>query len=187
VTGTAFVGTAQVNTLVSCDTIDTDSSGVMSCGTDAGASAGKLVQIVSVNSGGVATTTTLILNDDIIPQNTEGAEFMSLAITPVNTNNTLLITVVAPLSNSAVVPQICALFQDSTASALKAAPMLVSTANNSHALTFHHTMTAGTTSATTFKVRCGPTTASTLTFNGISGARKFGGVNGGYLEILEHE
>jgi len=39
VTGTAFAGTMQVNDLVSCDTIDTDSSGVVSCGTDANTNA----------------------------------------------------------------------------------------------------------------------------------------------------
>ena len=147
---------------------------------------GGLVQIVFTSDGEVATTTSLILVDDSIPQNTEGAQFMSLAITPGNTNNILLITIVAVVSNAGgAVKNTCALFQDSTANALVAVSQMMSTNNNLVMLTIKHAITAGTTSATTFKLRCGMASTGTLTFNGEAGNRKFGGVSGSYMEIME--
>jgi hypothetical protein len=47
-----------------------------------------------------------------------------------------------------------------------------------------HYMTAGTTSATTFKVR-GGVNAGTLTFNGEVGARLFGGVCASSITVTE--
>ena len=55
---------------------------------------GKVVQIVNVQDGAVATTTTAIPLDDTIPQNTEGGEFMTLAITPTSATSKLRIDVV---------------------------------------------------------------------------------------------
>lgn len=50
---------------------------------------------------------------------------------------------------------------------------------------FNHIMTAGTTSATTFKVRCGGNAAGTTTFNGQATARKYGGVMASSIQITE--
>ena len=55
---------------------------------------GKIIQIVNVTDGTTATGTTLVPPDNTIPQNTEGTEFMTLAITPTNASNKLLIQVV---------------------------------------------------------------------------------------------
>lgn len=52
-------------------------------------------------------------------------------------------------------------------------------------LTFRYRMTAGTTSATTFKVRIGSCNAGTTTFNGTASGRIFGGVMGSYIKITE--
>ena len=41
---------------------------------------GDMVQRVNTQTGAVATGTTLLPNDDTIPQNTEGTEFMTLAV-----------------------------------------------------------------------------------------------------------
>ena len=51
----------------------------------------RLVQVVNTETGAVATGTTNAVADNTIPQNTEGDEYMTLAITPTNTNNKLLI------------------------------------------------------------------------------------------------
>jgi hypothetical protein len=78
-----------------------------------------------------------------------------------------------------------ALFQDSTASALAATTAYALTAVGAVLLTFTHYMTAGTTSATTFRVRAGGSNAGTTTFNGSSGARLLGGVMASSITITE--
>jgi len=79
-----------------------------------------------------------------------------------------------------------ALFQDATANALAAA--VQRGANGAMTGTaFTHWMTAGTTSATTFRVRAGPSTAGTYTFNGAAGARYFGGVTPSSITIIEYQ
>jgi hypothetical protein len=47
-------------------------------------------------------------------------------------------------------------------------------------------MTAGTTSSTTFKVRMGPSGASTITFTGVGGAGLYGGVMASTIMISEY-
>ena len=145
---------------------------------------GALVQTVHVQDGAVATGTTTIPDDNTIPQNTEGDEYMSLAITPTNTANILEITVFANLSNSAANTQTLALFQDAIANSL-CTSFLVYAGNNPDVLSFKFRMAAGTTSATTFKVRSGGSGAGTTTFNGRVGAARHGGVLGSSITIKE--
>jgi hypothetical protein len=145
----------------------------------------SVVQIVNTQTGAVATGTTTIPADDTIPQNTEGDEYMTLAITPTNASNKLLIEVCFQGSNSAANnTQVVALFQDSTANALTSGQMTLTAANNMRqCLTYY--MTAGTTSATTFKVRAGGVSAGTTTFNGSASARLYGGVFNSSITITE--
>ena len=147
-----------------------------------------VVQRVETLTGAVATGTTLIPIDDTIPQNNEGDEYMTLAITPKNANNKLVIDVVVNLSNSATPNYllIAALFQDSTANALVTVATQAVAANGLAQLTFRHVMTANTTSSTTFKVRAGSHTAGTTTFNGQGGNRRFGGVMPSSITITEY-
>lgn len=134
--------------------------------------AGMVVQTVSTASSAVATGTTIIPLDDTIPQNTEGNEFMTLAITPKSATNILVIETVLLLSNSAAnVELIAAIFQDTTSNALAAGVQFMTTATGVVTVTVKHSMVAGTTSATTFKVRAGGHVAGTTTLNGQAGAR----------------
>jgi hypothetical protein len=144
-----------------------------------------IIQVVNTQTGAVATGTTTIPFDDTIPQNTEGTEFLSLAITPKSSSNLLLIQAVLNYSYSIANTVTMALFQDSTASALAASCEYGSTATGmiNSGLTYY--MTAGTTSATTFKLRAGGESAGTLTVNGFSAARKLGGVMISSLTIME--
>ena len=57
----------------------------------AAAGGGKVVQNVFVHQGQTITGTTTVPDDDTAPQNDEGVEMMTLAITPKATNNRLLI------------------------------------------------------------------------------------------------
>lgn len=153
-------------------------------GTYAVPSSNTIIQVVHTQTGAVATGTTTIPDDDTIPQNTEGTEFMTLAITPTSATNKLLIEVVFIYTHTVQAATTCALFQDSTANAL-AASQRNANAGYTGEIVFRHEMTSGTTSATTFKVRAGSSAAGTLTFNGSSGTRKMGGVMASSIRITE--
>jgi|TARA_R110002020_G_scaffold181218_1_gene375972 hypothetical protein len=145
----------------------------------------RLVQVVNVADGAVATGTTVMPADNTIPQITEGDQYMSLAITPTHADNKLFIQVEWCGSSSTANEIWGALFQDSTANALAASG--TQDANNSQMqiLSFSHYMDAGTTSATTFRVRVGAGAASTITFNGTAGAARLGGVMASSITISE--
>ena len=144
----------------------------------------KVVQVVNTSTGAVATGTTAFPVDDTIPQNTEGNEFMTLAITPSDAASTLRIDIVIHITSDNDAQMRAALFQDSTANALAVATINtdISHANN---IKFTHYMTAGTTSSTTFKVR-GGSGSGTITLNGVSGGRLYGGVLLSNITITEY-
>lgn len=146
---------------------------------------GTVLQVVNTQTGAVNTGTTVIPNDDTIPQITEGTEFMTLAITPKYTTSKLLIEVSAQLSPSTAAQVICALFQDATANALAVAQAYSAGGGEVRHIRYSYYMTAGTTSSTTFRVRAGLQTAGTITFNGASGARLMGGAYASSITITE--
>ena len=148
---------------------------------------GSVAQMVNTQTGAVATGTTNIPNDDTIPQNTEGVEYMTLAITPKKSTSTLFIETVwvGTVANSGEVLT-AALFQDSTADALAAVSHTVSSSGLTVTIVLRHKMTSGTTSSTTFKLRVGGTSGNTVTFNGTGGARRMGGVMASSITITEY-
>lgn len=149
-------------------------------------SAGKVLQHVHTSVSSVLTGTTIMNADDTIPQNTEGNEVITLAITPTSATSRLLIT--ANIFHSAEISaynMITALFQDTTANALAAVMEDVRVSTAPLVTPLIHEMAAGTTSATTFKVRAGAGSAGTYTLNGFSGSRIFGGVASTTLSIME--
>jgi len=151
---------------------------------------GRIVQTVNTQTGAVATGTTTMPQDDTIPQNSEGDEYMTLAITPTNSSNKLKIDVVWHGSNNNTGSNIMvvALFQDSTANALAAGSGGThDAANDMQHIYFSHFMTAGTTSETTFKVRAGFNASGTTTFNGAASSRRLGGVFASSITIQEIE
>ena len=152
-----------------------------------GLPAGSVVQVVHVQDGEVASGTTTCAYDDTIMQNTEGTEFMTLAITPTNSNHKLKIDVLANINhNSTNKIVIVGLFQDSTANALAAMNATEDLGNSPLPVGFTHFMTAGTTSSTTFKVRAGTDAAATVTFNGRDGSnRRLGGTYASTITITE--
>ncbi len=148
------------------------------------ASSGKLAQVVKSEDGAVATTATTIPFDDTIPQNTEGAQFLSVTITPQNALSTLVINVQVSVTVTGTPFIIVALFQDTTANALAATWAFVNLSTTGYSMTLNHYMTAGTVGATTFKVRIGGS-SGTVTFNGQSGGRIFGGVAASSISVTE--
>lgn len=143
--------------------------------------AGKVLQVVNVQDGNLATGTTLMYADDTIPQISEGNEFMTLAITPTNASNILIIDTVAHICGSGSVAQdmIGALFNTDFHSTDALATCFVAIANpyGIHTLNFKYYVVAGTTSSTTFRFRGGSASAGTCVFNGLGAtqARYMGG------------
>tara|TARA_R100001015_G_C4557255_1_gene117846 strand:- start:309 stop:818 length:510 start_codon:yes stop_codon:yes gene_type:complete len=152
-----------------------------------GLPAGSVVQVVHVQDGEVASGTTTCAYDDTIMQNTEGTEFMTLAITPTNSNHKLKIDVVANINHDSTNKiVVVGLFQDSTANALAQMNATEDLSNSPLPISFTHFMTAGTTSSTTFKVRSGTDAAATVTFNGRDGSnRRLGGRYASTITITE--
>jgi hypothetical protein len=171
--------------IVSSGGIVSSGSAVLTSASTANFPAGSVLQVVNFQTGAVASGTTTIPFDNTIPQITEGNEFMTLAITPISATSTLLINVVSWNSCNPQDEIVVALFQDSTANALAAISHTPFTATARLAIGFTHKMTSGTTSATTFKVRAGMASAGTITFNGLSGAGKLGGVGESSITIME--
>lgn len=148
---------------------------------------GMLVQQVITTYSAVATGTTQIPIDDTIPQITEGTEFMTQAITPKSTTNRLEIEAVFFGSNSSANWTTLALFQDATANALAATGEYQGTGTGGVTVKLVHSMTAGTTSSTTFRVRAGAGAAGTVSFNGQSGLRLFGAITKSAIVVREYK
>ncbi len=144
-----------------------------------------VIPSVMFETGAVATGTNGNMPGfaDTIPTNTMGDQFMSLAYTPTNVGSTLIIDVICALVATSVASSpTAALYQDTTVNAL--ASSIVS-GGGPFFFAFRHKMTAGTTSATTFKVRIGMDRAGTLTFNGSGGSRVMGGTLASSITITE--
>ena len=149
--------------------------------------AGEQLQAVADTETAMTTSTAAIPVDDTIPQNSEGTELLSVAITPAHASNILEIEAVIPIgwaTGGANATAVAALFQDSTANGLAVTSHVFNFTAAGTMLVLRHRMTAGTTSATTFKIRVG-ITGGTLTFNGMTGARLFGGVSTAILTVRE--
>jgi hypothetical protein len=147
---------------------------------------GKVLQVVNYQTGTMATGTTVLPFDDTIPQNTEGTEFMTLAITPTSATSRLKIDVVWMGSHTIINYFTVALFVGTTANALASIPNTQVAYYLFHS-NFSHNMVAGVTTELTFKVRAGPEAGGTATFNGQSGARKLGGTAASSITITEYE
>ena len=152
-----------------------------------GVEIGKVLQVVTTQTGALQTGTTLIQDDDTIPSQTSGEfgdEYVTGTITPSDNANILIIDVILQMSSGGSGRQAMALFQDTTGPAL-AASHAYENAVFTHEMTLRHIMMAGTTSATTFKVRAGADNTGTTTINGESSGRLYGGVMASSMIIKE--
>lgn len=158
-----------------------DASGTVAYLTDR-----KVLQRVGTLTGAVSAGTTTIPTGDTQPTNTQGTQFISQTITPTNSSSILVIDGLFNLAASTPCSITAALFQDAIVSALNTGAFQIASADAPYQIKIHHEMTAGATSATTFKMRAGGSVASSITFNGIAGTRLFGGVNISSLMITEY-
>lgn len=163
------------------------SNGASSPPTWQAAGSGLVVQQVRTSTAATDSTATAIPADDTIPQNTEGKQLFSLAITPTSSSHVLVIEVVLNIAIATVVQAAVALFQDSGANAIATQGYADSNGTACiHPSTLRFYMTAGTTSATTFAVRYGPAAGGTAYINQNAGGRLFGGVAICTMTITEY-
>lgn len=148
---------------------------------------GDVVKVANTQTGAMSSGTTQIPLDDTIPQSTEGDQYMTLSITPSSATNYLRVDVIAHLtgSNGGSVNTIAALFRDSGTDAVAAQVRFSSSSAFHNPFAFSYYVLAGSTAATTFKLRAGTAGAGTTTFNGASGARQLGGVMISSMTITE--
>lgn len=154
----------------------------------AGGGGGLVAQQVRATSTATGTSAAVVPPDSTIPQKTEGVEYITLAITPTNASNILIIefTTWGGLTSGDEI--ITSLFQDATANALNSS--LTHIANNDSAdnVVLRHIMVAGTTSSTTFKIRFGPGHAAhTAYYLRYGNGSTLGGVSQSNLTITEIE
>lgn len=148
---------------------------------------GTVVNSKSTVYATASSTATVMPADNTIPQITEGAEFFTVSITPKASANRLVLIATIHVNTATAGDALgCALFQDATANALASTFSELSGNNRFAVLTIHHEMAAGTTSATTFRVRCGPGGAVTLYLHQDSGGNnKQGGVMQSGITVWE--
>jgi len=167
-------------------TTGTDTTRSITPATLKGAGVGKVGQVVYTSYNAYATTSAAFQYSDIVPQNTSGLEIMTQAITPINAASTLYIhwNVMGASGNAQVVS---ALFNStvagSSAIAVNSAYGAVGGIINCGLV---HSISAGSTSAQTFRVRASSAGTGTFHFNGDGNPnRKWGAVPHSFIMITE--
>jgi hypothetical protein len=192
-TGTVNPSALSVNSAYTFPTADGNADDVLTTAGDgtvswtANSSTGVVVQRVNASTTAQVTCTTQLPVDDTIPQKTEGDEVLTVTITPTNSSNILVIEFTSFGTHTANTFCAGALFQDATTPALAAVVLGSDQVESYWNAKLTHYMAAGTTSSTTFKIRCGNyTTPASVWVNGDNGSRKFGGVAATTLCVTEY-
>lgn len=152
---------------------------------------GSMITFANAVTNSSVTSSTAIPGDNTIPQNTEGVEILTCSITPKASGNKLRIRAVIPYHTANLgtdYSATIALFKDSGADALAAVSGgHKASAGRGTTLVLEHVYTTTGTSAITFKIRAGLTTASAMYVNGQEGSstRIFGGVSSATITIEE--
>ena len=146
---------------------------------------GHVIQIVgntnSTYNGGASAG---LSRDDTIPQQSEVHMCVEVSITPRFSDSKLFIQASIPGGTQNNTYTACCLFQDSNADAIQVMPIYNPNNNVEMVWALSHYMTAGTTSATTFKIGLGSNSGA-IYQNGVSSSRRYGGVSASTLVIME--
>lgn len=149
---------------------------------------GTILQTVRTESATFATINAQIPNDGTIPQITEGGAYPSLdtVITPKSATSKLRVEVMMQgVSANSISGVTGGLFRDSTANAIASGYLSVESANRIRPMVMQATVTSGSLSATTFRVRFGDTAGTVpITING-TGSGFMGGVYFSSMTITE--
>lgn len=131
---------------------------------------GRLVQRVDDEDAAHATSTATMPTGDTAPINTDGAEVLSLSITPRSSSNTVLLSATVIVGCGSVRDFVVTLLRGTTV--IAAAKQYV---NGIATISFAVEDAPATTSATTYSVRAGVTAGATWSLNGDGSTRVLGG------------
>ena len=151
-----------------------------------GTDVGKVLQVVTTKSQTLVSSTSLIsFETSTAITNTQGVECLTATITPGATNNRLIVkcSFTGTSENGSV--HSIALFQDSGTNAIACCNSQTNGTDSGSTISMIWEQAAGTTSATTFKIRVGPHSSTTVYMNGRNNDVKWGGVPVSTLQIWE--
>lgn len=147
----------------------------------------KLVQSLTTTTANYVGLSTQIPLDNTIPQNTEGTEILTRAITPKNASSTIRVTarmsITSPAGSGGTF--IAALFKDTGADAIAADRVYCGSGGIAQHIVVSYEEPAGSTAARTYKLRGGPSSAITMYYNGNDSSRLLGGVSIVSLNVQE--
>lgn len=151
------------------------------------AGGGKLVaHTENLNNAWITTSPPLIPYDNTKPQSTEGYLLMALPHAPSNANNILVIQATVNLAaNVAFAAKIVALFRDLAPDALTTSTRFQRQSDVADDIHLWFTMTAGTTSTITFKIRVGENIGLPIYINGVSAIPLFDQAFHSSLSVFE--
>lgn len=147
--------------------------------------AGAVLQTVSSVTGAYASYTDVVPLDDTIPQNDEGTEILTVAITPKYTNSKLIVEAEIQCTVSTAMTVIGHIGRNATAGSVTAGSEYAASSNQSCRVHLRIVVTADSTTEQTFRLFVGPSTAGSVHLNGSSSARLFGGVANTYIAVTE--
>ena len=151
-----------------------------------GTDVGKVLQVVTTKSQTLVSSTSIIsMETSTAITNTQGVECLTATITPGATNNRLVVqcSFTGTSENGSV--HSIALFQDSGTNAIACCNSQTNGTDSGSTISMIWEQAAGTTSATTFKIRVGPHSSTTVYMNGRNNDVKWGGVPVSTLQIWE--
>ena len=149
---------------------------------------GKVLQMVVGTTAAIASTTNQIPADDTIPQNDEGIEVVTRAITPSSSSSYLQIDYWMSYARSVNDAGFMALFVDTTANAIAVSSQQGST--NLYVMFGTYTVASASTSARTYKLRGGASPGGAGTFyqnQAHTVGRWFGGIANCGIRVTEIE
>jgi hypothetical protein len=145
---------------------------------------GKILQVGFDFDFATPSTANNIPLDDTIPQSSEGAEVLSVTLTPGSTSNKLLIFAKANIGGSGANSfRILTLFKDSETDARQVGMMQDAT-DDPVDVSMVYVDNSPTAASQTWRVRFG-CSGGTADLNAVAGTRRFGGAMGAYLVVLE--
>jgi hypothetical protein len=110
---------------------------------------------------------------------------MTISITPTRSTSTLIVRATSMVGFSTAARYVAmALFRDSGADAIGVTSFVNGT-NETASLHLEVPVSAGSTSATTFKIRIGANNTGTVTFNGAAGGRLYGAIPTSTMSVTE--
>lgn len=154
-----------------------------------GAAGGILIDIDSVVSNDIVqgVTDAIIPLDDTVPTNTEGTEFMTITVQAAEADNEFVIEHNGNYSVTTSGNLAVALYKDSGA-AIAVTATKVSAGTDYVTMSLRHVVTTGDTNSQTYAIRTGNSAAggNTITMNGATSNRIYGGVSCSTLVISEY-